>query len=149
MKKAFRILFILAVIAGLGYAGVKYGNVAITTVNQFADSPYNEMQTYRKHHRPVEGSYYEIVATSTTDGKVFIIAQNVKMKITSNKAGDSIVETEKHGSIREVEVPANKVGALNGSYFTVRVVDGKLATIYFVSEHELLRHALNVNTSST
>ena len=138
MKKLFTIVVLSAIIATIAYGVVNFGNKGIAYVN-------GDLATYQAHHKPVEKWYYEVQTASVTDGKMFAICTNLQPEIKEVKGGDIVVTTKKNGNLVELELPpANPKAALKkGPYFTVRVVDGVLITIYFTTLSDVIKHNLN------
>lgn len=111
----------------------------------------NERDAYRTHHRPVEGWYYSVEATSPSeDGKVFIIGRNMQPRMNTTKSGEVSISLEPNDRLREIEVPV-KTSRLKsvGVYFTVKTVDGEPILIYFPSEREVITHMLHASDTTT
>ncbi|MBC7766811.1 hypothetical protein H7Y21_02355 [Arenimonas sp.] len=107
----------------------------------------NELASYKEHHRPVDGWYYQAeVISGKNETEMFIICTNIQPQAVDTGAAETIgIGLKKNGNLVELEVPRKSAGAESkaGKYFTVKVIDGVPTTIFFDSEAKVIQHSLN------
>lgn len=142
MKKAFRILFILAIIGTVGFFGISATNKGMKCVDYFN----GDLATYQSHHKPVTNWYYSVETSSVDGDKTFIIGRNIQPVMKTVKNAEVSISLEPNDKLREIEVPAKKVGLKAGAlFFTVKTVDGVPTLIYFPNEREVIKSMIHAH----
>ena len=147
MRKTFVYVIVIGILIG---AGILASNSE--KVKSFVISLNAECDSYRNHHKSVDGWYYSVesISSEPTTGKTFIIGRNMQPKVSTSKDGVVSISLEPNDRLREIEVPKKTAGLKSvGAYFTVKTVDGTPTLIYFPSDREVITHMLNARGSDT